>query len=288
MRRVPEHVPRNANQRAAAAARDVHAVASTCLHPSGRPDRVQGEHRNAIEEMVMLRAAPGGLRQVNYERPLTAPRESERRGFHTVDAGANLWENRAMADLASTGGDDNRSGAVDADTRRRLVGQWRLAHARLEHAVAAHSAALRAWDVQTAQGSTATKVASGISAERRGLIQLERTFQLHCTVAKELSATLGMGLGGPGETAVDQMLSKFEQQLAAMVNDLREELRGLKAVELPAQPASLKAAATSRVSEQRRQQMDALSLIESIDSTEAASAMLERSILRTRYAVLTP
>ena len=62
-----EHVPRNANQRAAAAA--------------GRPTSAGSTRINAIDELVRDRAAPGGLRQQTQEYPSTAPIEATRRGF---------------------------------------------------------------------------------------------------------------------------------------------------------------------------------------------------------------
>ena len=81
-----EHVPRNANQRAAISA--------------GLPTRA-----NAIDELIRDRAAPGGLRQQVQEHPPTAP-ESLRRGFERGSP-----KSAAAAALASQGGSPSSSPA---------------------------------------------------------------------------------------------------------------------------------------------------------------------------------
>lgn len=280
MMRAPEHVPRNASQRAAAAARDMHGYALGS-HPSGRPDRAPGVHRNAIDAMVLLRAAPGGLQDTRQDRPSTAPREAARRGFGTqsaVDTAATVWErNRARARPEPAAGGDSEN-----DTSRGLLARWHLAHARLQHAVNSRSAALQAWEMQSEQtlrapGTPAT-AASTVSEVPHGLLRLERTVQLHCSVAEEMAVALGVEFGQSVEDGIDRLVSKFEQQHAAMVNDLRDELRGLSAAGLPR--VGFHAEPNLQTAEQQRQRQEHLGLLESIESTEAASELLERSVFR--------
>ena len=283
MMRAPEHVPRNASQRAAAAARDMHGY-TVGSHPSGRPDRapqLAGVHRNAIDEMVLLRAAPGGLQDTRQDRPPTAPREAARRGFGTqsaADTAATVWErNRVRAHQEPAAGGDSEN-----HTSRILLARWHLAHARLQHAVHSRSAALQAWGMQSEQtlgapGTPAT-AASTSSEVPHGLLRLESTVRLHCSIAEEMAVALGLHFGQSVGASVDRLVSKFEQRHAAMITDLRDELQALTAAGLPRD--GLHTEPNLQSSEQQRQRQQHLGLLESIESTEAASVLLERSVLR--------
>jgi hypothetical protein len=225
--RASEHVPRSATQRAAAAARDLHGY-TVGSHASGRPDRAPGVHWNAIEEMIVLRAAPGGLQCAGGDLPPTAPREADRRGFGTqsaADTAATRWaEKRARANLVSAaGGDEN-------DAFRGLLTRWRLAHARLQQAVDTRSAALHAWELQSEHrlrnpAGTAAEEHQQQDQECLGLLEsIESTEAAHallerCVSSPSRYATSSASLPDP---------SHSPNPVTARLLELEEEARALR------------------------------------------------------------
>ena len=279
MLRAPEHVPRNANQRAAAAARDMlgHAVGS---HASGRPDsasRGTRRHPNAIDEMMSLRVAPGGLRRAEHDRPLMAPREAERRGFGTGTAAdtAAVWAQNRAGPGAIGGGQEEAGVTVAGNAPRAQLQQWRLAQVRLEHAVQSQSDAIHAWEADSPIAGVAGPRLH--DEERRWLLRLEHTIELHCSAAEEMAAGLSMARQQGRGASAEQLLSNFEQQQALMVNSMREELRALGAAvprhsATPPPPAAPSPSVQGGWAEQQ-----SLLLLDVVERTEAASALLEQS-----------
>lgn len=231
--RASEHVPRNATQRAAASARDLHGYTAGS-HASGRPDRAPGVHRNAIEEMIVLRAAPGGLQYAGEDLPPTAPREADRRGFgiqSAADTAATRWaENRALrANLASAAGSDQS----DA-----LLVRWRLAHARLQHAVDTSSAVLHAREIRLEHrrrhptGSTTAEQQRQQDVECLGLIEhIENTEAastlLERSVLSPFSDVLPLGhVSTSGSSLPDP--KHIPNPVTARLRELEEEARALR------------------------------------------------------------
>lgn len=178
-----------------------------------------------------LRAAPGGLQHAEHDRRSTTPREAERRGFgkrSAADAAATVWaQNRARLGFA----DGGKTELLDENeaVRARLLGQRRAAHGRFQHTldnwIATAKTCAGPSEPKAISTCTSATTAATMSEERCGLFRLQRSVELHCSIVEELAVALQVESQQSGTNDVNRLLAKFEQQHAAMVTEILEELR---------------------------------------------------------------